>query len=135
MHRVPHTAYDLSTNPFPPHTTGCAINRAHATLSAEVPLHEDPGDAPPGAIVSWGHDKSTEEVDGGFYMTNWLLSIRPVGLVVLHLASHEITHGSKAPSNGGSRLGMALCNNVSDLSRVEKLLTQDVVTWVEEEEA
>lgn len=111
----------------------------HVTQNASLSSHLDKGDLG-GSVIFWVHG-GAEHLGGCFFIEPYLLAVRPHGLTVMFLETASLRHGSIAPpspssvaeasSPMGSRIGVALCNNVHDYNQVTKQLKTDAVTWAQ----
>ena len=108
----------------------------HVTQNASLLSHVDKGDFG-GSVIFWVHG-GAEHLGGCFFIEPYLLAVRPHGLTVMFLETASLRHGSiappsvaEAPSSMGSRIGVALCNNVPDYNQVAKQLKFNAVTWAQ----
>ena len=111
--------------------------RMHVTQNGSLLSHLDKGDFG-GSVIFWVHG-GAEHLVGCFFIEPYLLAVRPHGLTVMFLETASLRHGSIAPPSPpsmasppmGSRIGVALCNNVQDYKQVTKQLESDAVTWAQ----
>ena len=96
------------------------MHRMHLSRNAPVKVHLDASDCD-GTLITWTHSNNpsdAQHMGGGFCLYELMLKWHPTKVTSCYIRSGELWHGSMAPQAAGTRMGMALCNNRADTSRM-----------------